>query len=240
MCDQHGYNQTLYTNCALRDPDIIRASIERTGKKCAWVDSEMNIIEAYGSLREAARSLGLKEASCIRVVCLGEQHSIHNKIFRFLDEDGSVINYGFKTRKCKKGVIGFSIYNKDDIVIYESVSEAARQENIDRHSIGKCIKGMSKYSHVGERIWREYYEDHVITNALDIDDIIYKHSGYCSINYKTGEQINFYSLAEIQRLTKHSSTTIHNRINNNIIKNNIGYYKLDIYGNPIIKGGDEK
>ena len=47
LCEQHGYTQTLYTNCALRDPSVIRASIERTGKKCAWIDSKMNIIETY-------------------------------------------------------------------------------------------------------------------------------------------------------------------------------------------------
>ena len=36
--------------------------------------------------------------------------------------------------------------NPTDIVYYNSISEAARQENIDRCSISKCIAGSTRYS----------------------------------------------------------------------------------------------
>lgn len=238
MQDQHGYNQTLETDCALRDPAIIQSCIAKTGKKCALVDVNMNIIEKYNSLHEAARSLGLQEASCIRVVCLGEHYSIRDKIFRFLDDNDQVIDYGFKTRKCKKGVIGFSIYNKDDIVIYESVSEAARQEHTDRGSLGKCLRGDTKYSNVKQRVWREYRDGLVIDNGLNIDDIIFSKSGYCTIDYTTGERTDYPSLNALLRQCGYNNKKLKNLIDNNIILDNIGYYKLDIYSNPIIKEGD--
>ena len=49
--------------------------------------------------------------------------------------------------------------NPEDIVYYESISEASRVEKINRQSIGKCIAGSSRYSTVGGRIWRKVGEE---------------------------------------------------------------------------------
>lgn len=151
----HGYNQTLETGCALRDTNIIKRNIERTGKKCALVDNKNNILKTFCSYHEAAReTYGGKEASSIRNVCKGETWSINGFIFRDLDEDGRVIIPKNKTRKRKTAIIGIKKDDPYDIVYYESISEAARCEGIDRCSIGKCLKGSTRYSHVGGRIWR--------------------------------------------------------------------------------------
>ena len=60
-----------------------------------------------------------------------------------------------QTRQRRTAVIGISVSNPEDEVYYESVSEVARQENIERASISKCINGSSRYSKVGGRIWRK-------------------------------------------------------------------------------------
>lgn len=76
-------------------------------------------------------------------------------IFRNINEDGEVVVPIFKTNKRKKAVFGIKVNDPEDIVFYDSVSEAARKEGINRGSIGKCISGYGKYSQVGGRIWRE-------------------------------------------------------------------------------------
>lgn len=152
----HGYNQTIETNCALRDKDIINKNIERNGIKCALVDNNNNILQVFRSYREASKTiLGVDESSPIRKVCDGEAFSIRGFIFRRVLSDGRVEIIINKTRKRRTAVVGINIDNPEDKVYYESISEAARQENIQRESISKCVHGSSKYSKVGGRIWRK-------------------------------------------------------------------------------------
>lgn len=152
----YGYNQTLETQCALQDINIIQQNIERTGTKCALVNEKNEIITVFRSYREAGKQiLGVEESSPIRKVCNGECFSIKGFIFRRIKPDGTVEIPLNKTRKRRTAIIGTDITNKNDVVYYESVSEAARQENIDRSSLSKCISGSSRYSTVGGRIWRK-------------------------------------------------------------------------------------
>ena len=156
----YGYNQTIETECALRDEQFINQHIERTGIKCALVDNKNNIVQTFNSYHDAARTvLGIDEGSIIRKVCNGENYSCSGHIFRRLKEDGTVEIPKQKTRKRKTAIYGISINNPNDIVYYESVSEAARQENIERSSLSKCINGSTKYSKVKNRIWKKAGED---------------------------------------------------------------------------------
>ena len=62
-------------------------------------------------------------------------------------------------------------------MIFPSVSEAARQMNADRGSIGKCIKGEDRYSHVKGYIWRALNLDgSIIENEKTIDDRIQEYN----------------------------------------------------------------
>ena len=47
LSNQNGYNQTLCTDCALCDDAIHTKLIEKTGKKCALVDNQDNIIQIF-------------------------------------------------------------------------------------------------------------------------------------------------------------------------------------------------
>lgn len=152
----HGYNQTLDTDCAFRDENIIRQNIARNGISCALVDEHEKIIKVFGSFHEAAReTYGGKDASPVRLVCDGKCRSMNGYIFRRLDDFGEVIIPVFQTNKRRKAIYGVKVNAPEDIVYYNSVSEAAREEGIDRSSLGKCLSGSSKYSQVGGRVWRE-------------------------------------------------------------------------------------
>lgn len=174
----HGYNQTIETECALRDPIIRKERIEKAGKPCALVDKNNQIIEVYPSLHEASREeLGINEASTVRKVCEGNAYSIKGKIFRWLDENGEVVVVENKTNKRCKRICGILLTDPSDIVFYESVSQAAREEKICRSSISKCIAGSNRYGHVGGRKW--YYQedeeyDMIVQNTPNLNTNFYK------------------------------------------------------------------
>lgn len=156
LCSQNGYNQTLQTQSALKD------SKKNINKKptCALVDNNNNILETFSSYYDASLKVfgDKKRFSNIRRVCKGSATAIYSKIFRDLDEEGKIIIPEQKTRPRYKKIYGININNPEDIVYYNSVSEAARQENISRESISKCLQGSTKYSHVGGRKWYELKE----------------------------------------------------------------------------------
>lgn len=88
-------------------------------------------------------------------VCDGFCRSMNGFIFRRFDECNNVIIPIFKTNNRRKKIYGIKINNVDDIVFYDSISEAARIEGVSRQSISKCINGNSRYSQVNNRVWRE-------------------------------------------------------------------------------------
>lgn len=162
--DGWGYNQTLFTECAIRDPNIIQQHREKLGTKCALVDENNKILEYYLSYGEASKKLYKENcSSVIKKICEGELHSQNGMIFRHLNDDGEVIVPYVKTRKRKKQVCGISIKNSNDIVFYDSISEASRREKISRESISKCVNGSTRYSNVGGRIWRHIEGEVMIT-----------------------------------------------------------------------------
>lgn len=235
LSNNEGYNQTLYTDCALRDPDYIKNYIEKHGSKCAKVDNKNNIIAIYNSLHEAARQLSLLGLeSKIKTVCEGKQYSLKNHIFRYIVDDVVIIPQQLTRPRCKQ-ICGISIYNKNDIIYYKSVSEAARAENVERSSISKCIAGNVRYSHVNSRIWRAYDNNCILENDINIDDIIFKYSGYCIIDYNANRVYKALTLKELSEQTNIRWAVIQRNMKLNRRIKNIGYYKLDIYGEPIIK-----
>ena len=111
----------------------------------------------YPSYHAAAKAQGWDSdsyASHIKKVCDGDLWSYKGLIFRNIDENNAIIKPIHKTRKRKTAIYGINKNNPNDIIEYESISEAARQENIDRSSIQRCLAGSSRYTTVGGRIWK--------------------------------------------------------------------------------------
>ena len=157
----NGYNQTLLTSSNTIASENTQKHIEKISKKCALVDENNNIIETYTSYHAAARAQGWDgdaRASTVQKICEGNAHDCNGLIFRLLDNDGKIIIAEVKTRKRRTAIYGVNKNDSTDIVYYDSVSEAARRENIDRSSISKCIAGSTRYSSVGGRIWRKVGE----------------------------------------------------------------------------------
>lgn len=150
-----GYNQTLETKCALQDEEIRQEQLKKVSKRCALVDENNNIIELYESLQDASRKNSRpNSASNVKKVCEGENRTTFNgKIFRYVDEFNNIIVPEIQTRKLKLAIQGVNVNDSSDVVVYESISEAARQENVSRSSLHKCLKGISRYSKVKNRIW---------------------------------------------------------------------------------------
>lgn len=80
-----GYNQTLETECALRD-----GSIKPKGTLCALIDNNDNIIMEFDSYHNAARILfnNVEVATKICAVCNGRLKSYRKKKFVKLDRGG--------------------------------------------------------------------------------------------------------------------------------------------------------
>ena len=171
-----GYNQTIQTECALRDPIIRKQLMEKISQKCAKVDENENIIETYSSYQEAARLNNMiNSANHIRLVCKGEQHSINgNLFFRDLDKNGNVISINHqKNYKNKKSLVGIPLENPSLLVYYSSVSQAAQILETGRDQIQQCIKGSSRYSTVKGYLIREIdNEGNIIENDIKIQDKI--------------------------------------------------------------------
>ena len=170
----NGYNQTLFTKCALQDPNVIQKLNKTRAQKCALVDINENILDVYPSYQEASRKNGYENnASKIREVCLGQRSSYNGKIFRQLDNNDQIIHQPILSYKNRKKIIGIDPTIKQQNIIFESILKASDTLNINRQSIQKCLKGDKRYSIVGGYIFR-YLDDNneIIPNEIDLEEKI--------------------------------------------------------------------
>lgn len=84
-----GYNQTIETNCALRD--CVVKNLKRN--KCALINQSNEIVSIFPSYHDASRSLfgHNNNASHVRQVCKGERRAVRGHIFRDLDDNDNII-----------------------------------------------------------------------------------------------------------------------------------------------------
>lgn len=174
---QKGYNQTLFTECALRDPDIIKKVLEKKSQKCALVNEKEEIIQIYPSYQEAARQNNMENmANHIRLVCKGIQHSIQNILFfRDLDENNQVVhlnnNTSSKNYRNREKIVAISANNPNELKYYNSIYEAAIELGTDRSSIHSCLRGDSRHSLVKGYIIRKIDENNnIIENNIKVSD----------------------------------------------------------------------
>lgn len=169
----NGYNQTINTHCSLQDEKLKTMVLEKISQKCAKVDLNENIIEIYTSYNDAARKNNLDgRASDIRGVCKGFRSSCNGMYFRDIDENNCIISKPFKRYKSSKYIVGIPLDDEKEEIYFNSILEASNLLNISRQSIGKCIKGDSRYTNVNGYIWREIdFQGNIINNNYDIDEL---------------------------------------------------------------------
>lgn len=152
----NGYNQTEETHSNNIASENTKKYLNRVQKKCALVDKNNNILATYESYHAAARAQGWdgdNRATTIQRICEGKNYDCNGLIFRLLDDNNNIIIPIPQTRKRRTKIRGIDVNNPTDIVYYDSISDAARQEHIDRSSISKCLAGSTRYSKVGNRKW---------------------------------------------------------------------------------------
>lgn len=234
--DHSGYNQTLDTYCALRDPAIIQDNIERVAVKCVEINpASAEIITYYDSLHDAARQIFGTDssASTIQRCCEGKIYACHGHVLRYY-RDGQIIQPEYSSRNRYAKVCGINIFNHKDIIYFKSISEAARQTGNARTALQKCIAGSHRYACIGERIWRKVDEaNQIIHNNIDLEQILLQHSGY-GVKLPNNELIKTKTIAELGKITGCKVGMIRYVIVNGTHKlDKYLFYKLDLERNPI-------
>lgn len=129
------------------------------------------------------------DVSHLREVCYGKRSHCNGYVFRLINSDNNIIypedgnfiwdknqnRYIPNLRKKAKKICGISVFNKSDIIYYNSILDAATELKLSRNNIHKCLQGDRRFSQVGLRIWREIEEDRIVLNQINIDDIIEKY-----------------------------------------------------------------
>lgn len=209
----NGYNQTKWTHSNNILSENCIKHIKKISKKCAKVDINENIIEIYSSYHDAARKNnrdGDLEATHVRAVCKGDISSCFDGLyFRDLDENGSIISKPIKNIHGKKHIIGISVDDPSKEIYFNSISEAAKELNIDRSSLSACVNGSSRYSIVNKYIWREIdIYGNIIDFSPSIDDKLEEYNKQNPLI--NGER---HTITEWCKIYNISKTTVYNRIN---------------------------
>ena len=126
----NGYNQTYQTSQIKIQSENFQKNLQKRSQKCAKINIKGHIIETYSSYHEAARKNapnadGDNYATLIRNVCKGINNGFQEEIYRDLDENNNIIFYPIKNYNGKKKIVGINLNNPDDIVYFNSISEAA-------------------------------------------------------------------------------------------------------------------
>ena len=228
----HGYNQTEYTDCALRDPEIIERVTAKQRKRCAEVDEFGNILQIFNSLHDCSRKLFNTDKAIFNIsaTCRGKSFSYLDHIIRFIDEDDNIIQTN-RIQSVYK-ICSISVYNLEDKLYYNSISDAAEKTGINRVELSASINGSSRFSVVHERIWRKCYSDGtIIENSISIDSLLENYYDKCAVNLQTGEKIiekTWQLLADRIDITR---KTLQKYYELNRPKNNFMFYKIDKQGN---------
>ena len=147
----HGYNQTTKTDTPMLDPDIAKkmsdTKREKYGKQVCEIDENNNILRIWNSLAEAGEETGLDRYK-ISSVCNGTRITTGNRKFRFLNEEGIILEPQKKTNQIQNHrIIGTSKRvakmneNNEILEIYDSISLAAEANHCDASAISKVCNG---------------------------------------------------------------------------------------------------
>ena len=203
-----------------------------------WMDTNISsfwalaILQIFDSLHDCSRKL-FKEGKYIYQIsacCRGKRFSYLNHIIRFIDTNDNIIQTN-KIQSIYK-ICSISVYNLEDRLYYNSISDAAKKTGINRVELSASINGSSRFSVVHERIWRKCYSDGtIIENSISINQVVEKYYSFCAINMLTGEKFINKTLVGLAKQVKLDRLTIKKYYELNKPKNNFMFYKIDKQGN---------
>lgn len=170
LVSENGYNQRIDTHGGLTDKNRAK-NVAELSQPCALVDFYEDIIEKYSSYSAAARAHNL--SSQVGKVCKGLYSSANGLLFRDLDEFGNVVHIPQKSFQNQQAVIAIDVFDKNNTIIFESLTKAAEYFNTSRQEIYKCTSGQERYSVVKLHLFRNLDTyGNIILNQIDIDEKI--------------------------------------------------------------------
>lgn len=149
----NGYNQTDKTDSPMFDPNVAKKMSEtkrrKYGKSVCEIDEHNNIIEMWQSIAEAAEKTGLNRYK-ISNVCNGNRLTTGNRIFRFIDNLGNILEIIKEKKETSNRITKTSRkiakINLDDeiVAIYDSIALAAKNNACDNSAISAVCRGKRK------------------------------------------------------------------------------------------------
>lgn len=161
-----GYNQTYDTQHPIHTKQVykkVSQTKRNKAKRVVEIDTENNILQTFNSIVDCAEETGLDEKK-IGSCCRGERKSTGGRFFMWLDNNNNLIipQYDYKKYKGKEGttqhqktnkqVIKLDFETKEEIKVYDSIAQAARENECDPSGISKACRG--KYSSCGGFKWK--------------------------------------------------------------------------------------
>lgn len=156
---QNGFNASYDTQRNFVNEDIKKIIKEKNSKPILMFNLDGSLLKEFSSVKDAAMFVN-DQSTNISACCNERLRWVKGFVFRYKNEFKE-----FKLRKSNRGT-----YNNEHLilckkltskkvicnnVIYDSISEAERQNNISRGSLGKYIKQNKKY----KNLHFQYYED---------------------------------------------------------------------------------
>lgn len=208
----YGYNTNIGGDVKIR---------ESSKKAVAQYDSELNLINTYESMAEAARINDIS-SSDISLCCNKKIKSSQGYIWRLIDDIPSE-----KDKILIKNIIQYDYYG-NIINTYKNMAETAILTGINPTVISNCCLGKAM-SGCGY-IWRFIYDPfnkYKTKRSKYIPVVVYGQDGKY---YKT-----FNSIKEVFEYFKMSPTTLKRLLNDHILyKGYFYYYEKDVYKNGSI------
>lgn len=145
------YKTDKLTNieCGGKSETIRKYIIKGTNKNTKAVeqlDINFNLINTFKSVADASRKLNLNK-HVIAATCRGKQSKAYGYRWKFKDD----LEVRLKENSNKKAVIQMDLEGRE-IVVFESIKQAANTLKICAKSIGCCVRGVYKQS--GKFKWK--------------------------------------------------------------------------------------
>ena len=136
-------------------------SMDKNKKPVYQYDLEWNFIKKYDSVLSASIDIIGKETGSISNAC--KNHNLTAYGYKWVHEKDSFLSQQYKKEvisdiyhrnnySSKKSIYKLSKHSSEIIEKYESISEAARKNNLNHSSISACLRGKTKSC--GGYIWK--------------------------------------------------------------------------------------
>lgn len=151
----YGYNQTENTQHPLNDAisyEKMSNTKRENGKEVVEVDENKQILSIWRSLTDCAEDTQIPIRQ-IGAVCRGEQKTVQNRYFYYIDENMNILfpettKFIYKGEKgttqiqsTSKKVAKCDIHTEKILAVYDTIALASRENNCDSSGISKVCRG---------------------------------------------------------------------------------------------------